>query len=333
MLEKNPMSQDRRGGITANSRGFSLVELLVVVVIFGVVSIAVLDLYVNVVRSTTSSEEVVEVQQGMRIALEQMARDIQMSGFMVPTGMPITVAQNDLLTLTTASAYRTFARVNVLAPVTFTVANGTTGVNITVGSAAMARLFTANTDFVRIVSPATGAQVGPFRVTGAAPASVPPTLTLSPWVAPAVAISVANADMIVRVPNPGVDATYPNSVTYQLENDPISTTPNMRVLSRIWRVDLDPLANPLTATTRDTNDRVLATKITALRFEYLLNNGTVAPPPAAAAGTALTVAQRGQIVGVRIFLTGLAEDKPWDNKVDAIQQTRELQTTVKIRNI
>lgn len=330
MLEKNPMTHDRRGGITANCRGFSLVELLVVVVIFGVVSIAVLDLYVNVVRSTTSSEEVVEVQQGMRIALEQMARDIQMSGFMVPTGMPITDAKNNQLTLVTASAYRTFARIGATA--SFTVVNGIGEVDVTVGSDAMARLFTIG-DFVRIVSPATGVPLGglppgmAFRVTGVAPTT--PSLSLTPLVAPAADISVANADMIVRVPNPGVDANYPNSVTYQLELDQISTTPNMMVLSRLWYATIPDLD----ATNRDTADRVLATKITALRFEYLLNNGTVAPDPAAAAGTALTAAQRGQIVGVRIFLTGLAEDKPWDNKVDAIQQTRELQTTVKIRNI
>lgn len=331
MLEENRMSQNGRGGITANSRGFSLVELLVVVVIFGVVSIAVLDLYVNVVRSTTSSEEVVEVQQGMRIALEQMARDIQMSGFMVPTGIPITVARNDLLTLTTASAYRTFARVNATA--TFPAGSTTPAVVVTVGSDAMARLFREG-QHVRIVSPATGVPLGglppagmAFLVTGVAPTT--PSLSLEPLAAPAAAISVANTDMIVRVPNPGDDATYPNSVTYLLENDPISTTPNMRVLSRLWYATIPAL----TATNRDTADRVLATKITALRFEYLMDDGTVAPGPTAAAGTAVADSRLDNIVGVRIFLTGLAEDKPWDNKVDAIQQTRELQTTVKIRNI
>lgn len=319
------MNQNGRGGIAASCRGFSLVELLVVVAIFGVVSTVILDLYVNVIRSTTTSEEVVEVQQGMRIALEQMARDIQMSGFLVPTGIPITVAQNDQLTLVTASAYRTFARIG--ATTSFTVANGTDAVNVTVGSAAMARLFTSG-DFVRIVRPATGAQLGIFLVTGVHPAPTSPTLPyleLTPLAAPAADIIVANADMIVRVPNPGVDATFPNSVTYLLEPDPISTTANMRVLSRIWYAGMPAL----TATNRDTGNRVLATKITALRFEYLLNDGTVAPPPAAAAGTALTAIDRGKIVGVRIFLTGLGEA----GKTRGVVKTRELQTTVKIRNI
>lgn len=321
MLEENPMSHGRRGGITANCRGFSLVELLVVVVIFGVISVAVLDLYVNVVRSTTSSEEVVEVQQGMRIALEEMARDVQMAGFLVPTGIPITVARNDLLTLTTGSAYRAFARIEN--PATFTVANGTTGVNVDVGSVAMARLFSSG-DSVRIVSPATGVQAGAFQVTGVTLTTTPPRLTLTPLAAPAADIIVANADMIVRVPSFSQDATYPNSVTYLLEADPISTTANMKVLSRIWRAGLPAL----TAANRDTGDRVLATKITGLRFEYLMDDGTVEPDPTAAAGTTVANTRLLNIVGVRIFLTGLAEE----GKTRGIK-TRELQTTVKIRNI
>jgi prepilin-type N-terminal cleavage/methylation domain-containing protein len=320
MLAENPMSQDARGGIAANSRGFSLVELLVVVVIFGVISTVVLDLYVNVVRSTTSSEEVVEVQQGMRLALEQVARDVQMAGFMVPTGIPITVARNDQLTLTTASAFRTFARIEN--PATFNAAS-TAIVNVDVGSAAMARLF-RDDNYVRIVSPATGVQVGAFKVISINSTAVPPYLRLEPLEAPAAAIIVANADMIVRVPSPGEDATYPNAVTYLLEADPISTTANMMVLSRIWRAGLPAL----TAANRDTGDRVLATKITGLRFEYLMNDGTVEPAPAAAAGTAVAVSRLDNIVGVRIFLTGLAEE----GKTRGIK-TRELQTTVKIRNI
>lgn len=304
----------------ANSRGFSLVELLVVVTIFGVMSTVILDLYVNVLRSTTSSEEVVEVQQGLRIALDQVARDIQMAGFLIPTAVPITDASTNQITMVTATAFNSFARVgeigvddvDVNTPVATFTEGSTSVVSINVNNADMAQLF-SNGSYVRIVNPMSGDPVGPFLVQSVNASS----LSLTPLAAPGVGgIAVMFGDMIVQVPSPADDATYPNVVTYQLEADPASADPNMMVLSRIWRTGLPAL----TIGNRNTNQRVIATNVSGLSFEYLMDDGTVE--------TAVVANRRDNIVGVRILLTGLTEDaKTRGSKV------RELQTTVKIRNI
>lgn len=301
---------DRDGDrMRLNNRGYSLAELLVSVAIFGIISVAILDLYVNVVRSTTSSEEIVEVQQGMRLALERIARDIQMSGFLVSSGIPVTNAANDTITLATASAFNTFARIET--PITFTVANGTDPQTITVGNSAMAQNFSEG-NYVRIVSPATAAQSNVFKVVGVNTSS----LRMELLAAPTSNLVFANADVIVQVPSPADDPTFPNAVTYELVDDPVSTTPDMKVLCRVWRSGLPAL----TAANYDSSERVLATKITDLRFEYLMNDGTIE--------TAVVSSRLNKIVGVRITLTGLAEEmKTRETK------TRELQTTVKIRNI
>jgi prepilin-type N-terminal cleavage/methylation domain-containing protein len=328
MFEENPMSSGRGGSMQAKSRGFSLVELLVAVTIFGVMSTVILNLYVNVVRSTTSSEEVVEVQQGLRIALDQVARDIQMAGFLIPTAAPITDAGTNQITMVTATAFNSFARVATNG--TFPAASNLERA-ITVSNPAMAQLFIAD-NYVRIINPATGCQPAAlpdcgdnttpfFKVSGVNTSA----LKLVPWelsggtissYSPANSINIVPGDMIVQVPSPADDATYPNVLTYQLEDDPASTDPNMMVLSRIWRTGLPAL----TIDNRNTNQRVIATNISGLSFEYLMDDGTVE--------TAVVANRRDKIVGVRILLTGLTEDaKTRGSKI------RELQTTVKIRNI
>jgi prepilin-type N-terminal cleavage/methylation domain-containing protein len=66
-----------------SERGVSLVELLVVTAIFSVVLMAVFSLLVPTQRSAETQVRVGELQQGLRLALNTMTKDLLMAGFLV----------------------------------------------------------------------------------------------------------------------------------------------------------------------------------------------------------------------------------------------------------
>ena len=74
-----------------DSKGFSLVELMVVTALMGLVVMAVYSVYSSTRRHAYTSEEVVEVQQNLRIALDRMAREVRLAGFLTP------ISQNKFL--------------------------------------------------------------------------------------------------------------------------------------------------------------------------------------------------------------------------------------------
>lgn len=67
-----------------DSRGMSLVELLLVMVILSVVMLAVMSLYVPAHQSTVAQSQVSDVQSNLRLALKTMTRDLLLAGFLVP---------------------------------------------------------------------------------------------------------------------------------------------------------------------------------------------------------------------------------------------------------
>lgn len=303
-------------------RGFSLVELLVAVAIAGVAATVILTLYINVMHSTATSEDVVELQQGLRIALEQVAHDAQMAGFLIATNTPITEARNDRVTFVTASSFNSFARIS---PAIAFPAGSSAALTIAVGNTAMPRRFSEGS-YARIIRPTTGCQPAQpagslpecgdsatpyFRVVGVNTSSLrlEPLQTGNLSYTPAAAIELWAGDMIVQVPGPNQDPTYPNVVTYWLD-----TTPG--ILRREWKAGAT------------TDERTVTNNITGLRFAYLMDDGTVEPAPTAAAGTALAADRLDNIIAMRISLTGFAIDTKTGQA-----KTRELQTTVKLRNI
>ncbi|MFA5516403.1 MAG: prepilin-type N-terminal cleavage/methylation domain-containing protein [Desulfuromonadales bacterium] len=312
-------------------QGFSLVELMVVVAIMGMVIAAVLGLYSNVQKSTGSSEDVAEVQQSLRVALDRITDDILMSGFLVGAASPIVDAQADSLTLRTASAFNSWARVS--ADISFP---DNTTKTIAVDSPEMAQLF-GDDNYVRIVRPVDGCQPAEpvatscgggaspfFKVTSVNPNPAdpadPPTVTMKPQILsggaiqgynPSTPISVQVGDMLVQIPSPGVDPTFPNLVTYRL-----FAFNGDNYLLRDTNVEEDLTVDTATKV----NTLSITNKITGLNFAYVMDDGTVEPTPVAAA-------RLDSIVAVRVTITGQTDGTATEGV-----KTREIQSTIKLRN-
>ena len=98
-----------------NTRGFTLIEMLVVLGIFAVVSTALFSLYITHLRNAGHHDQLIEVQQNMRIALDSISRDLMMAGILVPSttldSFPVSQRGASSVQFYTASADRAFARI------------------------------------------------------------------------------------------------------------------------------------------------------------------------------------------------------------------------------
>jgi len=97
VLEKNKMFINQE-------KGFTLVELMVVVALSTIIIVAIYSAYIIQQRTYYSQDQVIEMQQNIRAGLDMMTREIRMAGY-DPTesnnpAISITAASNNSITFT-----------------------------------------------------------------------------------------------------------------------------------------------------------------------------------------------------------------------------------------
>ncbi|GAB6081230.1 hypothetical protein JCM30471_01440 [Desulfuromonas carbonis] len=299
-------------------RGFTLLELLVAVAILGIALVGMYSLYMGMQRTTYNQEEVVDIQQSLRVALDIIGRDIKMAGLLVPTGTTGIAANSNATTLNieTASAYYNFAQVRDGVEVT----GGTATAALAVTTAAMTDLFTKG-NWVRVIRPQNGDQPANvdlevdsvFR--GDAdypvnPLAAPPTITIKGW--PATESLFLPGDIIARVtrsdpPNP--PPPDPSTISWTLAGTDLVRNAdgqgNDLIAENIVVPDpLDPNAVPL--------------------FTYQLDDGSEVAP---LAPNVLTAAQLARVVAVRVTITANTV-----SQLDGTVRPRSVVSVIRLRN-
>ncbi len=158
--------------IMHGSRGMTLVELLVVMVILSVVMMAVMSLYIPVQQSTVTQTQVSDVQSNLRLAANRMTKDLLIAGFLVPDNPIIFEASAsqppqrtliiDDFTIRTRAVSNSFARVS-------SAADASGDIRLTVTDSEMVDLFPVGSK-VRLFEPMTGDEL--LATTGTDPERV-----------------------------------------------------------------------------------------------------------------------------------------------------------------
>jgi len=208
--------------------GFSLVEVLIVMLMLGIVTMSIFGLYQSTQRSTTTQDTVVELQQNLRVAMDQIARDVRMAGFMIPTAdFPFEVANPATFTINTATASGRAARINAN-PVVNVPAATSLDLDLVVADASQAALF-ADDDFARIIRPPNQNDLFPGCTIQLrnAPAGTTLPLTISGCPASVDNQQVLPGDVIARVTN---GSPNPNTLTYSIVvvDSPIAGEPDLK---------------------------------------------------------------------------------------------------------
>jgi prepilin-type N-terminal cleavage/methylation domain-containing protein len=312
--------------IHRKSRGFTLIEIIIVLGILSIVMGAAFSLYLVHMKTAYTQDEVVEVQQNLRIAMDSLTRDLQIAGAFVPLSVT-PIAQNGFssystsLSINTGSPEGRFVRINKSAPqIPGPLSNYTT----TVESPMSAAGFNVN-DRVRIIRPydnstpfsnysalvITASAVNPLGVG----LQIQSSATAIPFPS---GVAVNPGDVIAKINTPAVNS-YPahnaapyNTIVYSIVTGAANNCPAGSCLAR----QVNP-ASPI-----PTANEIVASNLSHLSLSYLFDNNLV-PETQNPSGSEST------LKAVRITLTGVTTrktDSNWHSR------TRQMSTLVKLRN-
>ncbi len=303
-------------GVERDERGSSLLELLVVMAIFLIVIAAVYALYNTQLKTTHIEEDVIEVQQNLRVAVDVISRDVAMAGIAVSSGTnPVNAVANntgldgsDLVTFNNASADGVFTIVDVTKSVSVV---GGTSIVFTVGSATEADMFSVG-DAVRIVNSSEKSQPAATVFIVAAKNTATPSLTLTPAVSTG-SVKFMRGNLIAKTGSSALEP-YPNTVLY-------CVGPAVGCAPAVTRCPAGQKCLMRIVNATPTDDSVVATNIEDLQLTYLLDN-TGLTESDAPGNLSLVRAVRITMVGETFNTAGLSR----------APKSRELTNIVKLRN-
>ena len=293
-----------------NAAGFSLTEMLIVVAMFGLTMAAVFSMYQAHTKAAYTEEEVAEVQQNLRVAVDRITHDISMAGFLIPSGDPIANVVNDTgpngtdgITLNTATASSVSARITT--PTQDVTLAGNQTIDLTVSDLGGFEANDVNTAVVTIIGTQGSVQAvsNTFTVTAVTPAPgacgavAAPCLTLRADAGGTGTIT--RGDMIVE----SGSALPPNTINFS-----VTTAAPCPAGQNCLAVNGQIIANNI------------ANTATGLQFRYLLDDGTEVDAPAVL----------GQVRAVRVTLTG--QTVTTTAYMGGNAKTRTLVSVAKVRN-
>jgi len=337
-----------------SNRGFTLIEVLVVMAITGVIMGAIYSLYITTQRTAYTQDETVDVQQNLRIAMDVVTRDLRMAGTLVDYGInvfPIQTTINDQvpalpftiptdgITMNMASATGSYASIDAdITPVgtsaVFSLKPATRATQAGDGDILNIAVGTQPADVVRIIRPLQSTQptIGDatFTVTAVVrqvnlvgeTGYVAPTVTLTNAAGtPMSGIEFKRGDMIAKVNATDAATPSPNTVQYAVVTfaaapATATTDPNCPVNQRC-------LARCLNSSPLPVNPvwQIVAQNITNFQLSYLLDDNSVTNVPAD---------NRSLIKGVMVAITG--ETVTTRLLSGNVPKTRQLTSVVKLRN-
>ena len=224
--------------ILHGSQGMSLVELIVVMVIMSVITLAVMSMYLPAQQSTVAQTQVSDVQSNLRLALNRMTQDILTAGFLV-TNDPIVFPDYDAtvpgnpgsendgdFTIRTRVVGNAFARVESATDVSGNI-------RIKVFEEDMVSLFSAGSK-VRLFEPVTATEVvaGTYTVVGAPTPSAPAdTIDIAPGASSLSAADVDQENVLIGVKDGAPDI---QTIRYRLVNGALQreVNGNVQLLAR-----------------------------------------------------------------------------------------------------
>jgi prepilin-type N-terminal cleavage/methylation domain-containing protein len=249
--------------VFSRNRGFTLAEILIVMLIMSLVVTSIFSLYLTHLRNAYRHDDIIEVEQNLRIALDTITNDIKMSGMLIPLGTSRFVpgplgSYSSCLTINSTSPDARFARITE-SRTTAAFTNFSTGIDKSTG-------FYAN-DRVRVFGTFRNSPVflnNSTLVVATTPTSLKITLKRSNNASFTSGINVKSGSMIAR----GVSTSTGlfDTIAYSIVNNSTNSScpANQKCLAR---------------SINGAVPEIVAANMTSMRFNYIADDDTESRNP------------------------------------------------------